>query len=99
VPYANSILPRISGLAVLAILPAGIAKAQDSSLWTPIDPADLKLTDSPKEPGGQAMVLDYRDETSNLQPPRMRRFRSSARSWTPRPRNNSCQSGGTCVIS
>ena len=48
-----------SGLALLAILPAGIAKAEDSSLLTPIDPADLKLTDNPKEPGGQAMVLDY----------------------------------------
>jgi hypothetical protein len=66
VPYTNSILPRISALALLAILPAGIAKAQDSSLWTPIDPADLKLADNPKEPGGQAMVLDYWDETNNL---------------------------------
>ena len=65
-PYTNSRLPRISALALLAILPAGVAKAQDSVLWTPIDPADLKLTDNPKEPGGQAMVLDYWDDHRHL---------------------------------
>jgi hypothetical protein len=57
---------RLSTLTVLALFALGAAKAQDSPLWTPIDPADLKLTENPKEPGGAAMILDYWDDTNNL---------------------------------
>lgn len=56
----------ISTLAVLTLSPPEVTKAQDTALWTPIDPADLKLTDNPGEPGGQAIILDYWDDTNNL---------------------------------
>ena len=56
---------RLSALAVLALFPLGTARAQDNPVWTPIDPADLKLMENPKEPGGQAMILDYWDDTNN----------------------------------
>ncbi len=49
----------ISAVACLTLLLSSGTKAQDAPLWTPIDPADLKLQENPKEPGGQAMVLDY----------------------------------------
>lgn len=41
------------------------AHAQDNAIWAAIDPADLKLTENPKEPGGQAIVLDAWDDVDN----------------------------------
>src|ERR1700757_4543364 len=52
--------------AVLALLLPAVVPAQDSGLWTAIDPNDLKLDDNPKQPGGPAMVLDYWHEINNL---------------------------------
>jgi hypothetical protein len=48
----------IASAAVALLLPAAVP-AQNSGLWTAIDPSDLKLDDNPKLPGGPAMVLDY----------------------------------------
>jgi len=55
----------IASAAVALLLPATVP-AQDSGLWTAIDPNDLKLDDNPKLPGGPAMVLDYWHEINNL---------------------------------
>jgi len=52
--------------AVLALLLPAAVPAQDSGLWTAVDPNDLKLDDNPKQPGGPAMVLDYWHEINNL---------------------------------
>jgi hypothetical protein len=52
--------------AALALLLPAAVPAQDSGLWTAIDPNDLKLDDNPKLPGGPAMVLDYWHEINNL---------------------------------
>src|ERR1043166_6395593 len=41
------------------------AAAQADQGWQPIDPADLKLKDNPKEPGGPAMILDVWDDFDN----------------------------------
>jgi Domain of Unknown Function with PDB structure (DUF3857) len=55
----------IASAAVAPLLLAAVP-AQDSGLWTAIDPNDLKLDDNPKLPGGPAMVLDYWHEINNL---------------------------------
>jgi hypothetical protein len=53
-------------LAAAALLFCGSLRAQENQGWPAIDPADLKLTENPKEPGGQAMVLEYSADTDNL---------------------------------
>jgi hypothetical protein len=53
-------------VAASALLFCGRAHSQENLGWPAIDPADLKLTDNPKEPGGQAMVLEYWVDTDNL---------------------------------
>jgi len=57
-------LTGLLGLLLL-LLPAGAAAQTFDPGWVPIDPDDLKLTDNPLEPGGQAMVLDVWDEVDN----------------------------------
>jgi hypothetical protein len=56
--FRKFFLVAIAFTAVALFLPAAMP-AQNSGLWTAIDPNDPKLDDNPKMPGGPAMVLDY----------------------------------------
>jgi len=55
----------IAGLLFAALALPWPMAAQVDQGWQPIDPADLKLKDNPKEPGGPAMVLDVWDDFDN----------------------------------
>jgi hypothetical protein len=57
-------LTGLLGLLILLLPVVSAAQAVDLG-WAPIDPDDLKLTDNPLEPGGQAMVLDVWDDVDN----------------------------------
>jgi hypothetical protein len=63
--FRKFFLVAIAFTAVALLLPVAVP-AQNSDLWTAIDPNDLKLDDNPKMPGGPAMVLDYWHEINNL---------------------------------
>jgi hypothetical protein len=62
--FRKSFLVAIAFAAVALLLPVAVP-AQNSDLWTAIDPNDLKLDENPKMPGGPAMVLDYWHEINN----------------------------------
>jgi hypothetical protein len=57
----------VTTAATMALLLPGAVRAQDSGVWTAIDPTDLKLEDNPKQRGGPAMVLDYWHDINNRQ--------------------------------
>jgi len=57
-PYLR---PALCAASVLAVL-AGAAPAQ--TVWPPVDPADLAMTQCPQQPGAAAIIL-YREEISD----------------------------------
>ncbi len=58
-------LVRLSGLILAAAVSGFLAPAQELPNLPPITPQDLKMTDNPAAPGGNAMILHYAVESDN----------------------------------